>query len=129
MNGKFSVWASVKVRECYNEVEQEDERRQSIVLDILQKSTDLLRRIIVPIAGQGRSPCRTCALIVADPRLKTAFGGFRLATARGSAAGGLAAARIIGKDPNRILVIQTARTTEKQKCFERTRCHTESATT
>ena len=45
-NGKFSVWTSAKVRECYNEVEQEDEDGQSIVQGILRKSTDFLRPII-----------------------------------------------------------------------------------
>ena len=34
-NGKLSVWTSAKVRECYNEVEQENEDQQSIVQDIL----------------------------------------------------------------------------------------------
>ena len=29
-NGKLSEWASAKVRECYNDVEQEDEDRPSI---------------------------------------------------------------------------------------------------
>ena len=41
------------MREGYNEVEQEDEDRQSIVQDILRESTDFLRRIIVPVEGQG----------------------------------------------------------------------------
>ena len=45
----------MKVRECYNEVEQEDEGRQSIVQESLRKSTDFLRRIIVPGEGQGRA--------------------------------------------------------------------------
>ena len=29
-DGKLRAWTSVKVRECYNEVEQEDDGRQSI---------------------------------------------------------------------------------------------------
>ena len=37
----------------YNEVEQEDEDRQSIAQDILGKSTDFLKRIIVPVESQG----------------------------------------------------------------------------
>ena len=32
-----------------DEVEQEDEDRQSIVQEILRRSTDFLRRIIVPV--------------------------------------------------------------------------------
>ena len=51
------------MRECHNEVEQEDEDRQSNVEDILRKSTDFLRRIILPVEGQEESPCRTCACI------------------------------------------------------------------
>ena len=39
-DGKFSVWASTKVRECYDEVEAEDEGRLSIAQDILRKSTE-----------------------------------------------------------------------------------------
>ena len=41
-SGKFSVWTSAKVRECHNEVEPKDEDRQSIVQDMLRKSTDVL---------------------------------------------------------------------------------------
>ena len=50
-NGKRSVWRSVKVRDCYSEVGQADDGRQRIVQD-MQKSRDLLRRIIVPVEGQ-----------------------------------------------------------------------------
>ena len=42
-----------QLRECYCEVDQEDEKRKSIVQQILQKNTDLLRRIIIPVEGQG----------------------------------------------------------------------------
>ena len=52
-NGKLSIWTSAKVRECDNEVEQEDENRLSIAHDILRKSTDFLRRIVMPVEGQG----------------------------------------------------------------------------
>ena len=52
-NGKLSVWPSAQVRECHYEVEQEDEGRQSIVQDILRKSMDSLRRIIVPVDEMG----------------------------------------------------------------------------
>ena len=51
---RLSMWARVKERECYNEVELEDEGRISIAQDILRKSTDFLRRIIVPSDGPGR---------------------------------------------------------------------------
>ena len=51
-SGKLSAWASAKVREWYNEVEQEDEGRQIVVQDMLRKSKDFLWRIIVPFKGQ-----------------------------------------------------------------------------
>ena len=36
MNGKHSEWATAKAREWYNEVEQEDGDRQSIVQDTIR---------------------------------------------------------------------------------------------
>ena len=50
---KLSAWPSVKLRERYSEVEQKDEERKSTVQQILDKSTDFLRRITVPVEGQG----------------------------------------------------------------------------
>ena len=44
----FSVWASIKVRECYNEVEAEDAGRLSIANNILRTSHDFIRGIIAP---------------------------------------------------------------------------------
>ena len=49
----LNAWTSEKLRECYSEVAQEDEQRKSIVQLILQKSTHFLRRIFVPVEGQG----------------------------------------------------------------------------
>ena len=40
-NGKLIVWASAKKRECYDEVEQEDEDRQSIAQDIFAEEHGL----------------------------------------------------------------------------------------
>ena len=51
---KLSAWTGGNVRECYNEVEQEDEDRPGIAQDILQMSTDFLRRIILPVDGQKK---------------------------------------------------------------------------
>ena len=50
---KLSMWAIVKVRECCDGVDLEDESRLSIAQDILRKSTDFLRRIIAPCDGVG----------------------------------------------------------------------------
>ena len=67
-NGKPSAWESVKVRECYNEVGQ--------VQDILRKSIDFLRRIIMPVEGQGGVTLSSVFfLIVTAFRLKTMSGG------------------------------------------------------
>ena len=43
---------SVKLLECYS-VKQEDDERKSTSQQILQKSTDLLWRITVPVGWQG----------------------------------------------------------------------------
>ena len=40
-NDELSVWASVKVRECHTEVEQEDEGRRIIAQQILQTKREL----------------------------------------------------------------------------------------
>ena len=53
-NGKLSAWASAKVGECYDEVEQKGWGRQSTAQGLLRKSTDFLRRIILQIEMQGR---------------------------------------------------------------------------
>ena len=50
---KRSVWASVKVRECNIEAGQKEEDRKSTAQQILQKSTDFLRRIIAAVEGNG----------------------------------------------------------------------------
>ena len=63
---------SAKLQECYSEVKQEDDERKFIVQQIMQKSTDFLMRIIVPVEGQGGSHCRTCALTIMSSRWKTA---------------------------------------------------------
>ena len=50
---RLNTWTSAKQRECHSEMDQEDEERKTIVQQILQKSTELLRWIIVPVEGQG----------------------------------------------------------------------------
>ena len=98
--GKLSVWTSVKVREYYNEVEQEDED--------LHKEGSL---------------CRTYAHIGTESRLKTTFGGFRLGTEKSSASGGvrLVAASTIGKPRTESWSYKTAGTVE-MKSVSSARC-------
>ena len=44
----LDAWTRVKIQECYHEVRQEGDQRRSIVQQVMQKSSDFLRRIIVP---------------------------------------------------------------------------------
>ena len=62
-NGKLSVWASVKVRECFSVVEQEDEGRESIAQDILREHG--------PLEADHRTSGRTGSgpLVVCVPSL------------------------------------------------------------
>ena len=117
-DGRFSVSASVKVRECYNEVEAEDEGRLSIAQDILRKSTDILRRIIAPNDG-----------IVIAFRLSATFGGSPLGMERSSVTGGvrLVAASMIGGPRTGSWSCFSARTTEMQEFFGLMRHHREPA--
>ena len=48
---RLNVRTSAKLQECYSEVTQEDDERKSIVQQILHRSRDFLRRIIVPVQG------------------------------------------------------------------------------
>ena len=71
------------------------------------------------------------ALIATDSRLKTTSGGFFLHTERSNATGGVrrAEASTIGRHQIGSWSKQTARTAEKQKCFELTLPRKELATT
>ena len=80
-------WMVAKLKERYYQARQEDDQRKSIVQQVLRKSADFLKRIIVEGHGGGGgrgSRCRTCAVIVDD----TTFGGSRRGTGRNSATGG-----------------------------------------
>ena len=72
-NGKLSAWASAKVRECYDEVEQEDEGRKSIAAQILQTRNEADHRAS-PRTRRSHK-CHTFALVATDTRLKTTSGG------------------------------------------------------
>ena len=52
-NDRLNAWACAKLRDCYSEVEQEDEDRKSAAKLILQQGTDFSRLIVVPVEGQG----------------------------------------------------------------------------
>ena len=50
--------------ESDHQAQQDDDQRKSIVQQIIQKSTDFLRRIIVPVerTGRGRNVVRVSSL-------------------------------------------------------------------
>ena len=56
-DGGLSVWASMKVKECYDKVESEDTGRLSVAQDILRKSTDFLRESSHPLVEWEVAPC------------------------------------------------------------------------
>ena len=56
MSNQRDPWAKLK-DSCY-QARQEDDQRKSIVQHTVQGSTDFLRRIIVPVAGRGRTVVR-----------------------------------------------------------------------
>ena len=80
---------SAKLQERFSEVKQEDDERKSLVQQLLQRSTDFLRRIIVPVEGQGGVTLSYACLIVIGIRLKTTSGGCQRSTGRNSATGGV----------------------------------------
>ena len=97
-NDNLNAWSSAKLRESDSEVEREDEERKCIVQQILQKSTDFLRRIIVPVEGQGGVTlsyvclrCHQCPL--GDNIWWVSFGV--TLTRRSSATGGVHAIHVI----------------------------------
>ena len=65
-----------KPKESYHEVRQEDDERKRSVQQILQKSTDFWRRIIVPVEGKGKVTLSyVCPPCHPHFRLKTTCGG------------------------------------------------------
>ena len=50
---ELNPWTMAKLKESYFEAKQDDDQRKSVVQQIKQKNTDFLRRIFVPVEGQG----------------------------------------------------------------------------
>ena len=126
-NGMLSIWASAKVRECYHEVEQEDEGRQSIAQDMLGEERRLpeVDHCASRRAGRGHFVVRMPSPVPAGRR------GSHLHTERCNAIGGVrrAAASGTGRPRLESRSYRTARTAEKQKCSEHTLRRKEFATT
>ena len=74
-SSEFNSWTRAKLQECYHEVRQDDDQRKSIVQQIMWKSTNILRRKIVP-----GSHCRTCGSRCHHFRAKFTFGWSRRGT-------------------------------------------------
>ena len=68
---KATEWAFDRIKEAFEQVAQDEERKLSIVQEIMIRSTDYLRRTIAPV-GQ----CLTCARIATVSLWKTTFVGF-----------------------------------------------------
>ena len=49
----LNAWMMAKLQESYHQAKQDCDQRNSIVQQIVQKRTDVSRRIIVPLEGQG----------------------------------------------------------------------------
>ena len=128
-------WATVKVRECNNEVESEDESRASITQDILHKSTDFLRKIIAPSDGvRGVTLSYVCPHCHCFPlgdciwRISSGHGdGNKKKKGNATCGVRLAAASTTGGRRPGSWSYKTARTTEKQQ-FSNTRHHKECVT-
>ena len=50
---ELNPWMIAKLKASYGQATQDDDECKSIVQQIMQKSTDFLRRIVVPVEGQG----------------------------------------------------------------------------
>ena len=50
---KASEWASVRIKEAFELVAQDEAEKVSIVQEIMIRSANSLRRIIAPLGGQG----------------------------------------------------------------------------
>ena len=48
-----SEWAFDRIKEAFELVAQNETEKMSIVQEIMLRSTDCLRRVMAPVAGQG----------------------------------------------------------------------------
>ena len=116
---RLSMWARVEVRECYNEVELEDEGRISIAQDILGKSTDFLRRLIAPSDGAGGVTlsyvCPHCHCLQLEDYIWCVSSGHGKKQCNWwcAACGG----QCDGRAPNKVLVIQDSTDHRNTKLF------------
>ena len=74
---ELNTWLMAKLKEGSYQAKHNGDQRKGSVQQVVPKSKDILRRIIVPVEGQDGSHCRTRALTVIDIRLKVTSGGFR----------------------------------------------------
>ena len=66
-----------KLKESYYQAKQDYYQRNSVVQQIIMKSLEFIRRPSCQLKHRKESHCRTCALVVTDPRLKITSGGSR----------------------------------------------------
>ena len=126
---ELNPWTMAKLKGSYFEAKQDDDQRKSVVQQIKQKNTDFLRRIIVPVEGQGgvttvvRVPSLTPIF-----RVKITFGGSRRGTvtaarARSSVSGGarLVAPSAAGGTRTESRLHRIVRIPARRRCCGRTR--------
>ena len=93
-NETLTVWAGVKLKECYDEVERENAGRKTIAQQIVHKRTDFLRRIKASYDGSGGitlsyiRPHSHRSYTVIGTRLKISLVGSPPGTERSNATGG-----------------------------------------
>ena len=75
--GKSSEWTLERIREANENVAKDEIGRLGIVLEILRKSTDFLRRVIAPVAGMGGVTLSYIARSATAFHWRTTFGGYR----------------------------------------------------
>ena len=115
-NDRLSAWRSVKVGECYNGV---GEDRQGIAQQIMQKTTDFLRRIIAPVGGQGGDTSSYVCFACHCAPLSTTSGGSLQGTERSNAIFGVR--RMAASTSGRTQTGSWSyRTTQRRRCFRPT---------
>ena len=109
----LNAWTREKIQECHRDVRQEDDQQQSIVQQILQKSSDVPRRIIAPVGPQGGiTPSYVCPHCHRFSDLRPHSVGVNEAREE--------TVRLVVRDvrwPVQLEELETTRTPAKPRCF------------
>ena len=114
---KASEWAFNRIKEAFDLVAQDEERKVSIVQEIMFKSTDYLRRIIAPVGGQAGVTmsylCPNCNSFPLEDYVWCVSAG---KTTEWWCA--ICGEKYDWREPNRLLVVQTGESVQQAKVFE-----------